>query len=560
MSVKVDGVTLTVNGSGQLVASAAFADATAGSGGGTKGKVTADSDLGLDVVSGVLEVKVDGVSVGINLAGELEALGAPGAGPTGTVSMQPPFVEEIVSITAPTDGTTGGGDISTLDFPPSVVTGIRFAFGVPEDYFSGSIVIQAIQQMSAPDAAGSVEITTQAKIADVSAGIIDSATYPEAQATHTVPTTTDIERRSILTITAGDFYRGDTIQVLVKRLGNDVGDVNLADWKVLGFQISYTAIVNGRIATVTSKFFENAPGETATTPNTISAGDITVEDFPTGVDTGLKFEFVVPENWDEVSDCDLRLTYVMSASDAGDIRLDTRAKIARIVGGSVDTIAVSNFDFTPGAGGATVPKQTTPILSIPAAALSRGDSITVVLARRGANAADTHTGDFELICAMSIFGTISSQGVSAVTIQEGYLNQGSFGNVVGAGVVGDSDYFDISEFETYDRLAATVGAGSMDVAYQGRLGNLTSTITRISAFIKGTITASYTIEVHAEGTGIVYTNGPVAVPASATEIILTDIDLSAQPLASKRFAVVFKVTFSGAPESFLVSRPFARLE
>jgi len=560
--VLVDGATITFNGSGQLVGSASVVDATAGSGGATKGKVTADTDKAVDIVSGVLEIKVDGVSMGINLSGELETLGAPASGgPTGTVSGMPQFVEDIVSITAPNNDFTGGGDISILAFPPSVITGVRFALGVPEDYFTGPIVVQAVQQMSAADVAGSVEITTQAKIVDVSAGVIDSGSYPEAQGTHTVPTTTDIERRTILTVADGDFARGDNIQVLVKRLGNDVGDTNLADWGVLGFQFSYTAIVNGRVATVSSKFFENAAGETATTPNTISAGDISVEDFPTGVDTGLKFEFSVPEHWDEITDCDVRLNYVTSASDpTGVIRLEPRAKIARVVGGTIDTIAPSTFDFTPGAGDDTVPKQSTVVLSIPASALSRGDAVTIILARRGLAGPDTHTDDFQLICAMSTFGTVSTLGVTAVTIREEYLNHGSFGNAVGAGVNGDSDFIDLTDFETYDRMEATVGAGSIDIGYQGRLGALTTTIKRISFFVKGTGTASYTLEVHAEGSGLVHTTGPIAPPVGTTEIVRTDLDLSAQPMASGRFVVIIKAVFSGAAEEILVGRPFVRLE
>lgn len=562
--IKVDGATITFNGSGELVGSASVVDATAGPGGATKGKVTADSDKGLDIVSGVLEVKVDGVSVGINLSGELETLGGGGpVGPIGTVSAQPQFTEDIAAVTAPTNDFTGGGDISTLDFPASVITGTRFAIGIPEDYFSGDLVIEVIQQMSAADAAGSIEVETQAKIVDISGGVIDSLSYPATQATHVVPTTTDIEKRTLLTITDGDFSKGDNIQVLVKRLGNDVGDTNLASWKVLAFRFAYTAIVNGRVATVASKFFENAAGETATTPNTISAGDITVEDFPDSIDTGLKFEFTVPEHWDEISDCDIRLNYTMSVSDAGDVRLESRAKIARVVGGTIDTIAPANFDFTPGAGDSTVPKQTGTMFSIPSTGLSRGDSITVIVARRGTAGADTHTDDFQLICAMATFGTVSSLGVSAVTIREEYLNQGSFGNAVGAGVNGDTDHIDLTDFETFDKMEATAGAGSIDVSYQGRLGSLTSTIKRISFFIKGTGTASYSAEVHVEGSvGDVLTVpiGPIAPPLSSTEVIRTDLDLSAQPTGSGRFVVIIKATFSGAAEEILVSRPFVRLE
>ena len=561
--VLVDGVTITFNGFGQLVGSAAIVDATAGSGGATKGKVTADSDKGLDIVSGVLEVKVDGVSVGLNLSGELETLGGGGgSGPTGTVSNQPQFTENITGITAPNNSTTGGGDISTLEFPANVITGTRFSLGIPEDYFDGPLVVSVVHQMTGADPAGSIEITTQAKIVDVSAGIIDSISYPQTQAPLTVPTTTDVERRNILSIAEGDFAKGDTIQVLVKRIGNDVGDTNNEDWAVLAFSFSYNAIINGRVATVASKFFENAAGETATTPDTISGGDITVEEFPTAVDTGLKFEFIIPEHWDEVSDADIRLNYTMSASDpTGDVRLETRAKIARVVGGTVDTIAPITFDFTPGAGDSTVPKQSTAIISVPASSFSRGDAFTVVVARRGTDILDTHTADLQLICAMVTLGTVSSLGVNAVTIREEFLNQGVFGNAIGAGVNGDTDYADLGgDFETYDRMEATVGAGSLDLAYQGRIGTLATSISRISFFLKGTPAATYTLEIHAEGTGVVHTTGPSPVPASSTEIIRTNLDLSAQPAGAGRFFVVVKAVFSGAAQNVLVSRPFVRME
>ena len=199
-------------------------------------------------------------------------------------------------------------------------------------------------------------------------------------------------------------------------------------------------------------------------------------------------------------------------------------------------------------------------MSIPAASFSRGDTISVIVPRRGTSGTDTHTGAFELICALVTFGTVSSSGVSAVTIQEEYLNQGSFGNVVGAGIDGDTNYIDFTDFETYDRLASSIGAGSLDVSYQGRLGSLTSTIKHISFFIKGDVTATYRLEVHVEGTGLVHATGPVAVPATSLEVVRTDIDLSAQPSISGRFVVLIKTVFSGAPEEVRVSRPYVRLE
>lgn len=563
MEILIDNSTIIFNGSGQLVGAAAVADGSAGPGGATKGILTADTNKGIDITAGILEVKVDGATVAFNPSGQLEVIGGGGGGggPVGTVSGNATFTEDSIGITAPSNGSTGGGDISTLDFLANAVNGTRFAFSVPDDYFNGPMSVSVVYQMSVADPAGTIEVTTQAKIVDVSAGVIDSVSHPETQASLTVQTTTDVERRVLLALPEGDFANGDMIQFLVKRIGNDVSDTNAANWKVLSFQFAYTAIVNGRIANRQSKFFENAPGETPTNPNTISSGDISVEDFPTTVDTALKFEFTVPDNWDEITNAEVRLTYVMSATDTGDVRLEVRGKNARPQLGTIDTIALQNFDFTPGAGGPTVSKQTNSIISIPANALSRGDAITLIIARRGTAGADTHTADLQLICAIISFGVLSAASVSAVTIQEEYLNQGVFGAPSGAGVDGDTDFTDLGgDFETFDRLSSTIASGSLSVSYQGRLGGLTSQIKDIRFFIKGSgATPQWTLNIYVEGTGIVHTDGPNVAPLGSTEIVKTDLDLSAQPTGSARFFVVIVANID-AGETVFVSRPFVRLE
>lgn len=561
--VKVDSTTIQFNVSGELeVAGGIIPDATAGSGGATKGQITADSDLGLGITAGVLEVKVDATTITFNGSGELAVIGGGATGPTGVISEEPDFTEDILAVAAPANGTISGGDISTLNFEPAVVEGTRFAIAVPDDYFSGDLTFSVVQQMSVADPAGSIEITTQAKIVDVSGGVIDTVTYPETQSTFTVPTTTDVERRTFFTITAGDFAAGDTVQVLYKRLGNDVGDLHPGDQQVLGFQFSYTGIINGRVANRSVKFFENAPGETATTPSTISSGDITVEEFPTGIDTGLRLDFTVPDNWDTTSNAEIRLSYAMSTSvPTGVVRLERRAKIARSVSGTIDTIAPTDFDFTPGAGASTVPKTTTSVITIASTAIDPGDVVSLVLVRRGTDVIDTHTGDLQLICAIVSFGTLPPlAAVSTVSIREEYLNAGVFGNLSGT-VNGDTGFPLLgSDFETFDELSSTDVAGQIDVAYEGRLGTLTTLIKEIRFFIKGTgASPQYTINIYAEGTGVVHTDGPNAAPAGATEIVKTDLDLSAQPTGSKRFFVVITADIDTS-ESVLVSRPFVRLE
>ena len=56
-----------------ITLASALPEATAASGGGLKGKVTFDSDLGLDVISGVAKVKIDNSSIKFNGGGQLYA-------------------------------------------------------------------------------------------------------------------------------------------------------------------------------------------------------------------------------------------------------------------------------------------------------------------------------------------------------------------------------------------------------------------------------------------------------------------------------------------------------
>ena len=73
LQVKVDGVTIGFNGSGQLVGTATVPTATSANGGGVQGKATYDDLKGLHVTAGVAEVKIDGVSVTFNGSGQLVA-------------------------------------------------------------------------------------------------------------------------------------------------------------------------------------------------------------------------------------------------------------------------------------------------------------------------------------------------------------------------------------------------------------------------------------------------------------------------------------------------------
>jgi hypothetical protein len=60
-----------------LSGAGAVPDATAASGGGIKGKITFDSDKGLDISSGIGEAKIDAVTIDFNGSGQMKVTGLP---------------------------------------------------------------------------------------------------------------------------------------------------------------------------------------------------------------------------------------------------------------------------------------------------------------------------------------------------------------------------------------------------------------------------------------------------------------------------------------------------
>lgn len=162
-------------------------------------------------------------------------------------------------------------------------------------------------------------------------------------------------------------------------------------------------------------------------------------------------------------------------------------------------------------------------------------------------------------------GNLEVLTAPGITIRSEYLSDGSFGNIVGAGVTGDIQYFNAGDFETFYKKAATVGAGSIHLSFQGRLGAEQTTIQEIRYFVKGTAATSYTLKVYVEGFGLALTVGPAAPPLGSTEVVKTAADLegatpgSSVPGGSKRFAVLFETTFSGAAQDIYISRPFTRV-
>ena len=90
-----------------LSGSAGIPDATAASGGGTKGKVTADSDKGLDITTGILEAKIDAVTIDFDGSGQMKVTGLPSLFEINGTAVG-------ANVTAPNLDTLTGGGSTTL--------------------------------------------------------------------------------------------------------------------------------------------------------------------------------------------------------------------------------------------------------------------------------------------------------------------------------------------------------------------------------------------------------------------------------------------------------------
>lgn len=555
--VKIDGATVTFNGSGQIqVAAGAVVTATSAPGGGTEGKVTADEDLGLEINAGVMRTKVDGTSVNYNLNGELSATSAPLA-PTGDVSVGVLLTRDIPAITAPTPGFISS-DIPVQSYLNGVTTGQLFDFVVPADYDSGDVEILASFQMSSAFV-GNLRLETQAKIVRSSTGAVDTATFPALAATITPPSTTNLTRVVIKTManpSGANFQRGDTLQVYVKRLGGDGFDTHTGNWVVTAFEYRYTGQVSTRLMEPVTDIFTPVTGQPSPGVGFYSS-DIPTIVFSDATSQAASCRFVVPENWDGLTDAFLRLQYALASGASGTVRLQTSGNVANVVTGAVVAIPSVNFDFSVTAD--TNPHRTQIIRSIPASMLAAGNVIQLSIRRDTTVGSNVATG-FQAINATLAFGVSPTAGVASITSY--YLYDGVFDAVSGT-VFADRDYPSFgTDFEYFYKVNSTSLGSVMHVAFEGRLDTVQTTVDNVAVFIKGVDlgTATYDLKIYAEGSGAtpVYASGPTTPPASSTQVVVPSASLSAQPTGTKRFFVVVEAAL-GVSEELYVSRPFVKV-
>jgi len=552
---KIDGSSVTLNGSGQL----AVPEAAAASGGGAKGLATYDSDKGIAVTSGVAEVKLDS-TLHFDGLGRVGIVGAGGGGGAiGTVSQRAQVIRTITAITPATPITIGTG-IDALSHPNGSITGQRIEVAVPPDYYTGTLDLRLTYRMSSAVGGpnNQVRLSLAAEIAQVTTGLIDFTSYPDTGQDLITPTNTDIVRQLVMSLTAGSFDTGATIAFYVKRLGTHANDLHTGALDIIAYEWAYTSIVDSRMATQTLDVLVAAPPEAATTPNTLGSG-IDAWDFVTGTDNSLKGSFIVPENWDGVTDAIIYATYAMSSGSASVVRLETSGEIANVTTGAIDVVVAQNYDVGTTAD-TNVHKAA--IRSIPASALQTGSHITAKLVRR-VSVGSNHPGSFQLIGLSVAFSTAPVSGFTAITTEEHFIDEFGFNIITTDGVWGDSEYPSFATtFDQYVKMNSTVSSGRLDVAFSGRLMSAQATVAQVKMNIMGVgATPRHKLLIYAEGSGAtaVYDSGLVPSPVAPTEYVITAAMMSAQPLVQKRFHVVVEA-YIDSGEVVKCSLPFVRQE
>jgi len=490
--------------------------------------------------------------------------GGGGGTAIGTISKQIEFVEDWG--TGPTEGTKG--NFATLDFDPDNDNGIKFDFKVPDDYDSGDLTLNITAAMATSVASpnNQIRVEWEADIIDVSTNSIDTGTYTAAGATVTTREDQNPTRENVgsIAISAIDFQAGDTIQFRLKRDADHGDDDHTGAWQVITLDVSYTGQVAARNHVQHIQLFLDTD-ETA--PASGTKGNFDTMDFSASADNEQKFECMVPEHWDGMSDLHVRLTYALDTGTGGDVVLETEGSIADVSGNDVDTIAVQKFILTVAAN--TNPYRSVVIRSISVNDIGAGDTLVIKLARRaGTDADDTANSDvFQVINATVVTGVGPSTGFDVISISEGYLFAHDFEVQAGSPTAEQDSPSFAGDFETYMKMTGNGASEQVDVSFQGRLAFAQTTIKQIKIPVKGSsASAQYQIKVYTEGNGNTNqysASSLTAAPTSRTLVTLTDTDITNHPDVGGsdegRFFVVVEAHLD-ASEILYVGRPFVKQE
>jgi microcystin-dependent protein len=318
---------------------------------------------------------------------------------TGIISRHIPLTSAIPGVAVPDAGLAG--DIPVNIYVDGEERGEKLEFIIPEDYISGNIALQATYRMSTGDT-GTVALEADISIADTLNGMVVTSTGPQNIDFNPV-NSTNFEYQTVLQVLEGTFSPGDVVVIDLKRLGDQTTglDTHGGDWEVAAFIYRYTGQVATRATTQAAEFF--LATDEPTPPNG-TLGAIPTSDYPSGSDAEQKVSFIVPDNWDELTDAEIKLTYAMSTAETATVRVETDINIANVEAGTLDVLGPVTFDVEPEAD--TGPRRTVTIRSINRTTLSVGSVITAKVARR-TGFTDNHGGDFKLINIVMTTGQAS---------------------------------------------------------------------------------------------------------------------------------------------------------
>jgi hypothetical protein len=482
----------------------------------------------------------------------------------GDLSVASQWQEAITSpsvIDQPDDGTFAGSSINTLDHPDGAIRGLKFEIEVPDDYDSGDAFLKIVYGMSAADPSPDnvIRVKVGAEIASVTTGLVDTATYPRTEADHTVPEDTDIVYETFLTLAEGDFGPGDKILFYVERIGNHANDDHTGIWQIGSYNFSYTGQVATRVVTQAAPFLTDT--DEPPPPNG-NKGNFGTMDFPPALDREKQMQLSIPDNYDGLSDLQVRTTFAMSTSESSKkVRVSTEGSITNLTTGAITTIPVENFDLL-------VPDDTSiersvVVRSIPAALVGPGAVLALKIKRSGTASEDNHvTGDWQLLSSDLLSGVAPRSGFGQALIEEFYLPHHSFRKVTPAGVTGleqDPDFG--GDFEKWFKISSTVASGVMHIEFEGRLASFQTALSSVKVPIKGTVTGSYKLKIYTEaGAGTAaYDSGAQNPTVSRDELTVLQGSITPQPGTGGRYFVVVEATLNNTEELY-VGRPFVRQE
>jgi len=146
-------------------------------------------------------------------------------------------------------------------------------------------------------------------------------------------------------------------------------------------------------ATYAPVFVRNASGITPATPGTTGTDTDTL-DHPAGSDTGQRFEYVVPDDY-AGGDLTILVVYRMdSVGTAGNLRMRGQAEVHDIDAGGTTLLSAVDYDFAPLV---TTNIDQESIFAIPAANVTRGDTLQIFMQRIGTWGGETDTRALKLI-------------------------------------------------------------------------------------------------------------------------------------------------------------------